>query len=157
MEFYINDCTVYFTAIVEYKRNRALIFLTEMKKLCVFTQGCVQMPLFLPCNTVEVEAEMVCASDLRALCNSQEPGHVYKNKSNARADTRPAPIALSPAAVNKATLLLHCTTLHTYVRIGHERPRSAARSMGHSVTSCNLTMNLVDFIKKKTDFLIGRC
>lgn len=114
VEFYINVCT----AIVEYKRNRALIFFTEVKKLCVFTQGCVQMPLFLPCNTVEVEAEMVCASDLRALCNSQEPGHVYKNKSNARADTRPAPIALSPAAVNKATLLLHCklTTLHTYVR-----------------------------------------
>lgn len=51
VEFYINVCTVFCTAMVEYKRNRALIFLTEVKKLCVFTQGCVQMPLFLPCNT----------------------------------------------------------------------------------------------------------
>lgn len=101
---------------------------------------------------------MVCASDLRALCNSQEPGHVYKNKSNARADTRPAPIALSrrAAAVNKATLLLHCTTLHTYVRIEDERSSAMSvhgQLLGPWVTqwpaSCNLTMNLVDFIKKK--------
>lgn len=74
---------------------------------------------------------MVCASDLRALCNSQEPGHVYKNKSNARADTRPAPIALSPTAPALLIRQRYCytsTTLHTYVRIiGHERPRSAAR------------------------------
>lgn len=115
VKFYVNVCTVYFTAIVEYKRNRALIFLTEVKKLCVFTQGCVQMPLFLPCNTVEVEAEMVCASDLRALCNSQEPGHVYKNKSNARADTRPAPIALSPAAPPLLIRQRYCYTVQLYI------------------------------------------
>lgn len=88
---------------------------------------------------------MVCASDLRALCNSQEPGHVYKNKSNAQPDTRPSSHSLPSSLLIR---LRHCYTLHMLTSIYvHYLHGHLLGPLGHLVASCNFSMSLVDFVK----------